>query len=118
MCSLDGPQDIHDKYRLDTNGKGTYDKAIQNFKLLLEKFYDLEKKRILMINCVMVPPYTKEKLHDIYHFFYETLKIPRTIICNYSYVDLGDMKIEETLEPLEQQKSKISPLEAVAAEDF
>lgn len=45
MCSLDGPQDIHDKYRLDTNGKGTYDKAIQNFKLLLEKFYDLEKKR-------------------------------------------------------------------------
>ena len=71
-----------------------------------------------MINCVMVPPYTKEKLHDIYHFFYETLKIPRTIICNYSYVDLGDMKIEETLEPLEQQKSKISPLEAVAAEDF
>ena len=26
-------QDIHDKYRLDTNGKGTYDKAIQNFKL-------------------------------------------------------------------------------------
>ena len=74
MCSLDGPQDIHDKYRLDTNGKGTYDKAIQNFKLLLEKFYDLEKKRILMINCVMVPPYTKEKLHDIYHFFYETLK--------------------------------------------
>lgn len=118
MCSLDGPQDIHDKYRLDTNGKGTYDKAIQNFKLLLEKFYDLEKKRILMINCVMVPPYTKEKLHDIYHFFYETLKIPRTIICNYSYVDLGDMKIKETLEPLEQQKSKISPLEAVAAEDF
>lgn len=118
LCSLDGPQDIHDRYRIDINGNGTYEKAIQNFEILLKEFYNLEKKRILMINCVMVPPYTKEKLHDLYHFFYETLKTPSEIICNYSYVDLGDMKIEGVSGLQEKQKSKISPLEEWAAEDF
>lgn len=118
LCSLDGPQEIHDKYRTDVSGNGTYEKAIQNFKILIKDFYNLEKKRILMINCVMVPPYTKKKLRDLYRFFYETLETPKEIICNYSYVDLGNMKIDETSGEQEDQKAKISPLEEWAAEDF
>ncbi len=118
LCSLDGPQEIHDKYRKDANGKGTFEKAIQNFKFMLKDFYNPEKKRGLMINCVMVPPYTKEKLNNLYDFFYRTLQVPKEIICNYSYVDLGNMKIDEIEAPLEEQKLQISPLEEWAAEDF
>lgn len=118
LCSLDGPKSIHDKYRKDIKGDGSFEMAIKNFKLLQEEFYDVSKKRNLMINCVMVPPYTKKKLNELYHFFYETLQIPKEITCNYSYVDLGNMKIFENEKDLEDSKLRISPLEEVAADDF
>lgn len=118
MCSLDGPKAMHDKYRVDINGEGTFDKAIENFKLLLQEFYNPDKKRGLLINCVIVPPYTKEKLNDIYKFFFEDLKIPEGISCNYSYVDLGNMQIEDYDDPQEEQRLQTSPLEEWAADDF
>ena len=118
LCSLDGPKEVHDKYRKYINGNGTFDKAIRNFRILQEEFYDIKKKRNLLINCVMVPPYTKKKLKELYMFFYETLQIPKEITCNYSYVDLGNMKIAENEKDLEENNLQISPLEEMAADDF
>ncbi len=36
--SLDGPKDIHDKNRVFTNGKGTYDTVVKNISKLHKKF--------------------------------------------------------------------------------
>ena len=54
MCSLDGPKDLHDKYRRYINGKGSFSDAVKGFKLLLSKFYNKEKEKTISINCVML----------------------------------------------------------------
>lgn len=118
LCSLDGPKEIHDKYRKDVNGDGSFECAIEKFKLLQREFYNPEKKRNLMINCVMMPPYTKEKLKEIYSFFYEKLDLPKEISCNYSYVDPGEMKIEKKINLAETKEWQVSPLEECAVDDF
>ena len=118
LCSLDGPKEMHDKYRKDINGNGTFERAINNFKILQRDFYDLSMKRNLMINCVIVPPYTKEKLNKLYYFFYQTLQIPKTISCNYSYVDLGNMKVNQKEYTPNEQRLQLSPLEEWAGDDF
>lgn len=37
LLSIDGFKRIHDKYRIDKNGKGTFDRVYENLKLLKEK---------------------------------------------------------------------------------
>lgn len=114
VCSIDGPKDFHDKFRKDINGKGSFERAMRGFLKLLEKFYNPEKRRGLSINCVLTPPYRKEKLDQISNYFYNVLGIPPAIRCNYSYVDRGDMNFE--FEDIESQEA--SPLENWATDDF
>lgn len=117
VCSLDGPRDMHDKYRKHIDGTGSYEAAIRNFKLLLKDFYCPEKDRGLSINCVLTPPYDKNKLERIRDFFYKELAVPNEITCNYSYVDVGEMDIENESKhgsPI----LEVSPLEEWAAMDF
>ena len=117
VCSLDGPKELHDRYRRYINGNGTFEVAIHNFKLLLNEFYCPEKKRGLSINCVLTPPYQNEKLKKIRNFFYEELAVPKTITCNYSYVDGGEMQIEDSSQD-GNSVLEASPLEEWAANDF
>lgn len=91
MCSLDGPKDYHNEYRRYTEGKGSFENAIKGFKLLVERFYNKDKEKTISINCVMAPPYSKEKLERVNKFFYEELGISKEIKCNYAYLDKGDM---------------------------
>ncbi len=37
LISMDGIKGVHDKYRIDKNGKGTFDRVYKNLKLLKEK---------------------------------------------------------------------------------
>ena len=94
VCSLDGPRLYHDMFRTYESGRGSFDKAIRGFKLLLDKFYCVEAGRTLSINCVITPPYEKTKLITIKNFFYGELNIPKEISCNYSYVDMGNWDID------------------------
>lgn len=120
VCSLDGTRKLHDKFRRDLNGNGSYDLATSNFIKLIKKFYNKKAGRTLMVNCVITPPYTKEKLDEISSYFRTELNIPKEIDINYSYVDAGDLVFdydrEEVLE--KTPKIEISPLEYWAAADF
>lgn len=118
LCSLDGPKEIHDRYRKDVDGDGSFERAIENFNILRREFYNPEKKRNLMINCVMMPPYTKEKLKELYSFFYEELGVPKEIICNYSYVDPGEMKVDKKIDVSKKEEWQVDSLEEYAADDF
>ena len=117
VCSLDGPREMHDKYRKYIDGRGSFEKAISNFKLLLNEFYCPDKKRGLSINCVLTPPYREEKLKKIRDFFYKELMIPKAIACNYSYVDTGEMQIENSSSH-GNAVLEVSPLEEWAGSDF
>lgn len=122
MCSLDGPQELHDKYRRYINGKGSFSDAIKSFKLLLSKFYNKEKEKTISINCVMAPPYSKTKLEKVNTFIYKDMGIPNEIRCNYSYLDKGDMVFDfeqnEIIENNAQRSLESSPLEEWAVDDI
>ena len=73
LCSLDGPKDIHDLYRVDMHGDGTHDKIIKNLELL-KKAQKENKKFSVNFNCVYMPPYSIEKLEKIDLYFENLLK--------------------------------------------
>ncbi len=59
--SLDGPQEIHDRYRCDRKGKGSFDKVMQGLKLLQE-----HKIEYNVMACVARE--TARKPLDVYRF--------------------------------------------------
>jgi len=53
--SIDGPQAVHDKYRVDIKGNGTFDKVMRNLNVL----YNLAPEYVesmVRINVTLVPP--------------------------------------------------------------
>lgn len=121
MCSLDGPQNLHDKYRKFANGVGSYRAATKHFKLLLSRFYDLEKKHTLSINCVVAPAYSKMKLLGIKKYFEEELGIPKEIEVHYAYMDRGGMEIPLNKEGIVEDATKMEsdvPMEEWAQEEI
>ncbi len=63
LVSLDGPQDIHDAYRKNIHGEGTFERTISGLKMLYDAFGE-ERDRI-SISMVYAPPYSKEKIDRI-----------------------------------------------------
>lgn len=123
LCSIDGPESTHNKYRRYANGKGTFNDAIKGLHLLLDTFYDKNNpNRIIAINSVLVPPYNKEKLDELNNFFYKELNLPKDITCNYSYLDRGEMVFDfdknEIISPEVSKKLITSPLEEWAVDNF
>jgi len=62
--SLDGPESVHDRYRLTRSGQPTFDKVMQSLTILQE--YEIP---VNVLSCV-----TKESAYkplEIYHFFKE-----------------------------------------------
>jgi len=60
--SLDGPQDVHDIYRRDSAGKGTFDKAVRGLRLLRGRGVEFN-----VLACVARE--TAKKPLDVYRFF-------------------------------------------------
>ena len=59
--SLDGPQSVHDRYRKDRQGKGTFQKVFENAKMLL-------KKGVPVNILVTVNDYSVKYPQEIYNF--------------------------------------------------
>lgn len=94
LCSLDGPEDIHDAYRVMVGNRGSFEKAIQGLKLLVEAFGETAKERLL-INTVVCPPYSQEKL-DIIKTFFENLDwLPKEVVKKCDYVESGSLREED-----------------------
>jgi uncharacterized protein len=70
--SLDGPREIHDRYRKLANGEGTFDKIARNLRSIRNRhpeFYE----RALSFNLVYAPPVNWHRLSD---FFCSTQWLP------------------------------------------
>ena len=60
--SLDGPKEIHDRYRRDRKGNGTFDMVMNGLKLLRQHFVEYN-----VLACVARE--TARNPLDVYHFF-------------------------------------------------
>ncbi|MBP2656393.1 MAG: chuR [Firmicutes bacterium] len=64
--SIDGPQDLHNAYRVDKNGSGTFQKVIQGWELLTKHTVDVN------ILC-SVHAVNEQRGLEVYRFFRDTL---------------------------------------------
>lgn len=117
LCSLDGPQDIHDAWRQYPDGSGSFEKAMAGFKMLFLAFKE-KGKTGLSINGVFAPPYTMERIDRISEF-YESLKLPEGSNCEISYPSTGsvddNLEIQERLNDFKQSGKRgdfVHPLAA------
>lgn len=94
LCSLDGPQVIQDSYRIKVDGTGSFEQAIQGLRYLIEEMGESAKERII-INTVVCPPYTKEKLDMIQKFFDDLDWLPKEIEKKCDYVEGGTIRDED-----------------------
>lgn len=62
--SIDGPGDIHDNSRLDTEGNGTFSRTIAGLKLLVDAYGD-KAKEVITLSMVYAPPFSEKKLNRI-----------------------------------------------------
>lgn len=107
MCSIDGPMAIHDKFRRFKNGKGTFEKVIEKFNLLMDNFYEKNSlNKTISINCVITPPCSEEKISLIKNYFEKELKLPNDVRFDLGYVEPGDMVFDynENKEINEEEK--------------
>lgn len=106
MCSLDGPQDIHDAYRVDAGGQPTFQKALKGLKNLIDAYGELAKDKV-MINTVLCPPYSNSKMNALKNFFEELDWLPEEVQKKYAYVErdtLMEKDIDFSLYPYSEKE--------------
>ncbi len=96
VCSLDGPKEIHDDNRLTVDGNGSFEKAIQGLKYLVDAYKDRASK-YLSLSMVMTLPATPEKLQKIQSFFESLEWLPNDLVKNISYVSNSSHRSERLL---------------------
>lgn len=64
--SIDGPREIHDAYRVDKRGKGTFDNVMRGWEFL--KKYEVDVNVLCTVHAA-----NQERPLDLYHFFRDEL---------------------------------------------
>ncbi len=62
--SIDGPENVHDSYRRDKAGNGTFDKVIKGLEMVIGDYGD-NARDLLGLSMVYTPPYYKGKMDEI-----------------------------------------------------
>ncbi len=101
VCSLDGPQDIHNSYRKFCDGQGTFEQAFKGLRYLVDAYGERAKKH-LSINAVFAPPYTFEKLDEINRFFTGISWLPDEFRIDITYAADGTVEEDENIKELMQ----------------
>lgn len=99
VCSIDGPEEIHDSYRKYPNGQGSFEHALKGLKNIVTAFGDKASKNI-SINIVFAPPYTYEKLERINTFFENLQWLPKDIRIDITYATEGSVDEKSSIEEL------------------
>ena len=81
--SLDGPPDIHDQYRKDSNKCGSFNETVSGLKNLFDA-YDGQFNNI-SLSMVYAPPYSERKVNRIAELWDELSWLPKDISINISY---------------------------------
>jgi len=93
--SIDGPQEIHDMYRKDFKGNGSFNKTIKGLKHLIHTFGKSSVERI-SLSIVYAPPFSEKKINRITELWVENPWIPENISVQITY-PLYHKEIEKIL---------------------
>lgn len=90
MCSIDGPREIHDEYRVYKGGKGTFNDVIKNFEKLCS-ISSVNDTFHVSVNSVYMPPYSIEKVEKIDSFFKNISYTPKNFDYQIGYPSLDTL---------------------------
>lgn len=102
LCSLDGPQILHDRNRVDLKGRGSFELAIKNLRELVKKF-NKKAGECIAINVVLNPPFTYNQFELVKNFFNSLSWLPRECKIYCAYVNTGEIgeRVKTTNELIE-----------------
>lgn len=92
LCSIDGPQEIHDEHRKTIEGKGSFEKAIAGVRKLVEARKRHKNQQPIIFSAVITPPYTREKFEKINTFMAKLEWLPKNSMVEVSYVSYESKK--------------------------
>ncbi|MGN5996217.1 radical SAM protein [Enterococcus faecalis] len=101
VCSMDGPEDIHDEYRVFQNGKGSFRHVFNGLRRIVDALGESANDR-LSFSMVLNRPYTDEKFERIQNFFEENQWIPKEAEKNITYASYGRDAEGEAIIPKEE----------------
>ena len=83
---MDGPEDIHNANRIMISHTGSFSKAMEGLKILVDCMGAKKAGDVIGINAVLTPPYTIEKIEGINQFFRSIPWLPKNITIYTSYM--------------------------------
>ena len=101
MCSIDGPEYIHDENRIYPDGKGTFKDAIKGVRLIADAYRNKNNAPILF-SVVINPPYNPQKFDSIQDFFNSLDWLPTNTSIQTSYVSYES--VPESYIPINNRK--------------
>ena len=91
LCSIDGPEYIHNQYRTYQHGGGSFHDALRGLKYLYEA-YGAENFQINVgVSMVFTPPHTSQRIQDIQNFFDGLEWLPKNFRKVVSYPEPGSI---------------------------
>ena len=88
LLSIDGPEEIHNRARVNRHGAGSFQDAFRGLTYLAEAV-NKYKKAVIMINAVLMPPYTAERFDKINSFFESLDFLPENTEVRATYPSEG-----------------------------
>jgi uncharacterized protein len=82
--SVDGPQDVHDRYRRNSKGKGSYQRTIRGLKNLHEAYGDVFTVKV-SLNMVYAPPFSSDQIEKRVNLWNELDWLSYDILASMSY---------------------------------
>ena len=120
IASIDGPESIHNSFRVYTNNNPTFNDSIRGLEYIANAFK--KTGNILMINAVYTPPYSYERSKQM-SLFYESLPYLDGVQIQVTYPSPGSLhNIEKLYDDGEDKDTSLydigNPLSKWAWETF
>lgn len=96
VVSIDGPQDIHDEYRKDITGHGSFQRTLSALKMLVDAYGDDIGK--LFLSMVYSPPFSHKRISRMAELWDLYPWLPRNIVTNVSYAIGFHPTMEENMD--------------------
>lgn len=95
ICSIDGPEEIHNASRVYQDGRGSYQDTIRGFEILKEELEKAEHHSVnINFNAVYMVPYDKEKLVRIDEMFQKLCSVTENSTYGITYPSIGTIPEE------------------------